>query len=194
MKPAFSLLAFGAACLAQWAVPLASIYVRENALHRGTVVRFAVGAPDPFDPLRGRYLQVRPLESEVRLDPGLAHLATGEKVWVQLEKGPDELHHLGKVTQQKPLSGDYLLMTLQLPQGRSSDTAQITPKPTVTWPVDRFYVNEKLAPEADKWLREKTLGGRTVVAELRVLDGTAVMTDIAVDGRSFKDAVKQPAQ
>ncbi len=194
MKPDFALIAFGAACVAQWAVPLASIYVREDAMQRGEVVRIAVSAPDPFDPLRGRYLQVRPLESEVVLDPELAHLASGEKVWVQLQKGPDELHHLGRVTKQKPVSGDYLLVTLRLPQGRGSASAERTPKPSIDWPVDRFFVNEKSAPEADKWLREKTLGGRTIVAELRVLTGTAVLTDIAVDGRSFRDVLKQPAQ
>jgi hypothetical protein len=194
MKPDFRLLAFGAACVAQWAVPLASIYVREDAIQRGSVVRVAVSAPDPFDPLRGRYLQVRPLESEVVLDPELAHLTSGQKVWVQLQKGPDELHHLGKVTMQKPVSGDYLLMTLRLPRGRSSAPADSDSRLSVDWPVDRFFVNERSAPQADNWLREKTRGGGTIVAELRVLNGTAVLTDIAVDGRSFREVLKQPAQ
>jgi hypothetical protein len=194
MKPALSWLAFGVACVAQWAAPLASIRAREEVLERGEVVRFAVTAPDPFDPLRGRYLRVNPKESEVVLAPEVAHLTAGKKVWVQLEKGPDGLHHLGELTEKRPVSGDYLPMILRTAWNRGSDSGDKGLKFRVAWPVDRFYVNETLAPKADAWLRENTRGKQTVVAELRLLKGTAVITDLELDGRSFREILKQSGQ
>jgi hypothetical protein len=52
-------------------------------------------------------------------------------------------------------------------------------------------VNEIRAPKADEWLRENTRGKKTVVAELRLLNGTAVITDLELDGRSFREILKQ---
>jgi hypothetical protein len=191
MKTALSWMAFGVACVAQWAVPLASIRAREEVLERGAVVRVAVMAPDPFDPLRGRYLRVNPKESELVLAPEVSHLTAGKKVWVQIEKGSDGLHHLGGLTEKRPDAGDYLPMILRRAWNRSSDSGDKSLKFRVEWPVDRFYVNEILAPKADEWLRENTRGKKTVVADLRLLNGTAVITDLELDGRSFREILKE---
>ena len=192
MKPMLPWLLFGIACAAQWAAPLATIRAQEQVIARGEVVRIAVAAPDPYDPLRGRYLRVRPQEVVVVLEPELAHLKSGNKVWVQLEKRSDGLHHIGKVTEEKPSSGDYVLGTLR--HGwwiRDSNSPERVQKPSIDWPFDRFYLNEKLAPQADVGLRENTRGNKTVVAELRLLKGKAVLTDLELDGRSFREILKE---
>ncbi len=59
------------------------------------------------------------------------------------------------------------------------------------WPFDRFYLNEKLAPEADKWLAESLRGAKGVTAEVRVLDGRAVLFDLSLGGRSFREHLKE---
>ncbi|MEI6872755.1 MAG: GDYXXLXY domain-containing protein [Verrucomicrobiota bacterium] len=194
MKPMLPWLLFGMACAAQWAAPLASIRTQEEVIARGEVVRIAVAAPDPYDPLRGRYLRVRPQEVDVVLGPELAHLKSGNQVWVQLEKRSDELHHIGKVTEEKPVAGDYVQGTLRSAWTRSSNPAEHVPKMSIEWPFDRFYLNEKLAPQADVWLRENTRGKKTIVAELRLLKGKAVLTDLELDGRSFREILKERAQ
>jgi len=191
MKPALLWLVFGVTCAVQWAAPLASIRAHEEVLERGVVVRIAVAAPDPFDPLRGRYLRVRPLESEVCLDAEPSHLKSEQQAWIQLEKRADGLHHLGKVTEHRPMSGDYLMVTLRHSWNRTGTVTDKNPKFAVIWPFDRFFVNEKLAPQADAWLRENTRGKNTVVLELRLLKGTPVLTDLEVDGHSFREILKQ---
>jgi len=191
MKPMLPWVLFGIACAAQWAAPLATIRAQEEVIARGEVVRIAVAAPDPYDPLRGRYLRVRPQEVDVVLDPELAHLKSGNKVWVQLEKRSDGLHHIGKVTEEKPSAGDYVLGTLRQAWNRGSNPAERAPKRSIEWPFDRFYLNEKLAPQADVWLRENTRGNKTVVAELRLLKGKAVLTDLELDGHSFREILKE---
>jgi hypothetical protein len=200
MKPVLPLLLFGAACIAQWAVPLASIRMHEEVIERGTQIRVAVTAPDPYDPLRGRYLRLRPVEAEVALDPSLASLKSGHKVWAQLEKGADGLHHPGKITEQKPDHGDYVPLTTRgAPHARIAPGGVVQPaadasKVRVEWPFDRFFVNEKIAPEADVWLRESSRGKKSVVAELRVLNGESVLTNLEVDGSSFREVLKKNAQ
>ena len=200
MKPVLPLLLFGAACIAQWAVPLASIRMHEEVIERGTQIRLAVTAPDPYDPLRGRYLRLRPVEIEVALDPAIASLKSGHKVWGQLEKGSDGLHHLGKITEQKPDHGDYVpLTTLGAPHAKIGPGGVVQPdanasKVRVEWPFDRFFVNEKIAPEADVWLRENSREKKTVVAELRVLNGESVLTNLEFDGLSFREVLKKSVQ
>ena len=58
MRPA--LAAFAVAAVAQWLLPLSGIWQHERVTSRGTLVRIECAAPDPYDPLRGRYLAVRP--------------------------------------------------------------------------------------------------------------------------------------
>ncbi len=52
-------------------------------------------------------------------------------------------------------------------------------KAVVNFP-DQLFVNEKLAPEAEKVLRKAT--GKSAVSVYRVLNGEIVITDIEIDG------------
>jgi hypothetical protein len=62
---------------------------------------------------------------------------------------------------------------------------------TIEWPFDRFYLNERLAPDADRLVAERFREGNKPVAECRLLDGRAVLTDILVDGTSIREVVRQ---
>ena len=62
---------------------------------------------------------------------------------------------------------------------------------TIEWPFDRFYLNERLAPDADRLVAERFQEGNKPVAECRLLDGRAVLTDILVDGTSIREVVRQ---
>ena len=53
---------------------------------------------------------------------------------------------------------------------------------------DQLFVNEKVAPEAEKLLREQTA---SAIAVYRVLDGEAVLTDIEIDGKPMDDLSEQ---
>ena len=61
-------------------------------------------------------------------------------------------------------------------------------KAVVTFP-DQLFVNEKLAPEAEKVLREHT--GKSAVAVYRVLDGEMVITDIEIDGKPIAQFTRE---
>ena len=61
----------------------------------------------------------------------------------------------------------------------------------IRWPLDRFYLNERLAPDADKLFAERLRGDKPPVAEIRLLDGQAVLTDVLLDGVSIREAVKR---
>lgn len=187
MKAALPLLLFGAACVAQWAVPLVSIRLHEEVIEKGARIRIAVTAPDPYDPLRGRYLLLQPVEFEVALDSAMNQPAGGRKVWGQLKMGSDGLHHLEKITEQRPNHGDYVQLTLRPERLRGRATEGRSSKTKVEWPFDRFFVNEKVAPKADAWLRENSRGNKWVVAEARVLNGEVVLTDLELDGISFRE-------
>ena len=53
---------------------------------------------------------------------------------------------------------------------------------------DRLFVNEKIAPVAEKLLRKRTA---SAVAVYRVLDGEIVLTDIEINGQPILSAVKE---
>ena len=53
---------------------------------------------------------------------------------------------------------------------------------------DQLFVNEKIAPEAEKLLRKKS---DSAVAVYRAYDGRIVLTDIEIDGKPILSAVKE---
>ena len=59
------------------------------------------------------------------------------------------------------------------------------------WPLDRFYLNERLAADADTLLAERLAAGTLPVAEIRLLDGRAVLTDLLLDGTPVRELVRR---
>ncbi len=172
---------FGLAALAQWAAPLAQIWTHEQVLTQGTLIKLKCSAPDPYDPLRGRYLAVRPEQRDASVPAGMK-LQRGMQVYVTLTTGADGLATLSSLSLTPPTSGEYLRLKSSYVYGD---------KANIDWPFDRFYLNEKLAPEADKWFAENIRSAKGIIAEVRVLNGRAVLEDLSFDGKPFREILKE---
>ena len=182
------------------------IWRYERIVSQGTEVRFACQAYDPYDPLRGRYLRTRVSEDctnmafqvcatnrylrnqlFARLEPsgtnGLWQVAEvdvkpgTEGLWVR-PKSSSIAYRLGWSDQVK----DEEWEDFHLRQMASGFKA------VVTFP-DQLFINEKLAPEAEKVLRKHT--GKGAVAVYRVMDGEMVITDIEIDGKPIAQFTRE---
>jgi uncharacterized membrane-anchored protein len=176
-----SIIIFGLAALAQWLVPLTGIMQHEKTLAEGTLVKLKCSAPDPYDPLRGRYLAVRPEQLEVSVPAG-SKLQLGMQVYASLTTGADGLARVTHLSIEPPLSGDFI----RLESGYVHNE-----KTQIAWPFSRFYLNEKLAPEADRWFAENIRSTKGIIAEVRVRNGRAVLADLSFDGKSFREILKE---
>jgi hypothetical protein len=175
------LLCFALACAAQWLAPLWQVWRYENILRHGQVLKLACHAPDPYDPLRGRYLWVAIQPDEFPLKGNKLERST--QVCLRFKPGKDGLHEFD-ASVPGPANGELSLwLTVNY---------HWNDKLRVLWPQDRYYLNEDLAPKADAWLRQ-SFGGkdRKVIAQLRVLNGQAVLEDLICDGRSVAELVRR---
>lgn len=175
------IIIFAIAVLAQWAAPLSQIRVYEQTLREGMMIRLKCRAPDPYDPLRGRYLAVQPEQRSARVPPGMK-IPSGANVYALLMTGRDGLATLDSVSLTPPESGAYIRV-----KAGGSHQGQVF----IEWPFNRFYVNEKLAPEADRWLAENIRSAKGVIAEVRVLNGRAVLEELTFDGKPFRRILKE---
>jgi len=183
MRPALAV--FAVAAVAQWLLPLSGIWQHERVISRGTLVRIECRAPDPYDPLRGRYLAVRPVHSSVSKPEWFPQGGGLVSVWATLEAGDDGLARIKSLSLEPPSGPTVIPLT-----ARFSGTTNGTDVIGLEWPFDRFYLNERLAPDADRLVAERVRNGIKTVAEVRLLDGRAVLTDLLCDGVSIRDLVK----
>jgi hypothetical protein len=178
--------AFAAAVIAQWAVPLVGVMQHERTLNEGVPVRMRCAAPDPYDMLRGRFLAVRLIPTEVPR-PGSTtdrEPSAGQPIFLLLEKDAAGLHHVARAMLERPASG--VLYVKARVRGHWQGSGNIG----IEWPVDRYYLNEKLAPEADKWYAETVRDSDGVIAELRVLEGRMVIEDLTYKGIPFRKILR----
>jgi hypothetical protein len=110
-------------------------------------------------------------------------------VWATLDAGEDGLARI-KSLSLVPVSGPTVIALTARSSGPTNGTDMIW----LEWPFDRFYLNERLAPDADTLVAERSRDGKKTVAEVRLLDGQAILTDILLDGVSIRELVKQGAK
>ena len=178
---ALPLVIFAIVALAQWAAPLSQIWTHEQTLTQGTLIKLKCTAPDPYDPLRGRYLAVRPEQRDASVPAGMK-LESGSHFYATLTTGVDGLSTITHLSLTPPPSGDYI---------RLKSGYVYSDKASIEWPFERFYINEKLAPEADKWFAENIRSAQGIIAEVRVLNGRAVLADLSLDGKPFREILKE---
>ncbi len=156
-------------CAAQLAVPLWMVRRAESTLSEGAIYLFRTAPVDPVDMFRGRYVRLG--FSDLSVARASLNLRRGDAVYALLDRDAEGFARIVDVVREAPSSGDYLSVTVGSVQ-KEEISFQL--------PTDRFYMQEALAPAAERAYGR--LRGRPAWAEIRVRDGHAVISDVFIDG------------
>jgi len=161
---------------------------------KGKVFRFPVTAYDPYDPMRGRYvrLNLNDFERNIRLPKKNRNLKfrNRQNIFAVLEPGQDGTAKIvDLVSERKEIPAGKMFLPVEFLWSHQEYDAK-TRKHRNRWthhirlPFNRFYLNEKKAPEAEKMLQD-----RKSKAELTVIiypDGVYQVKDLVINGKSVR--------
>ncbi|NLF23782.1 MAG: GDYXXLXY domain-containing protein [Lentisphaerae bacterium] len=193
---------------AQFGVMGHMIIRRELTLRRGRVCRFLTAPVDPYDAFRGRYVALGSAESNSALCD--REYARGARIYAVVGEGTNGLSVIERLVPRPDAEAVCIRTRVvscwpeyrQHPastngaarRGRSPGAGTV---PTGNYhvryarPFDRFYMDEKLAPEAEKAYLEASRRGRQEgVVVVRVWRGLAVIEDLELGGRPIRDVAR----
>ncbi len=165
---------------AQLGVPAWMIIRREETLRTGEVFKFRTLPVDPYDAFRGRYVSLR-IEQNALPIPSGAQWKNGQEVFALIETDTNGFSRLGELRATRPDGRPYLTVRVNQIAG---------PTAYVRVPLDRYYMEESLAPAAEKAYREHSrVNNRTAYITARVRDGNGVIENLWIDGVPIRDFV-----
>lgn len=162
---------------------LGLLYDYEQTKKEGKLFRLELEAYDPYDMFRGNYVALQFKEDRVKVPQFQPRWE--EKFYVKLMKDPKTgFDRPVKVSQQFPGGDDWV-------EVRNSGGSVIDGTDTtllISFMQDRFFMNEDRVKKADEALRKAASDStKRCWAEIRVRKGTAIITDVKIDGKSLKD-------
>ena len=175
------ILIFTALAIVQLLVPASMIYEKEMVISDGKEFRFRTAPIDPSDPFRGKYIVLDFRENRVRIDTTkswdnrnvFAFISTDRKGFAKIDS----------VTTVKPEGGNYV---------KVSRSYRFDDELRVTFPFNRFYMEESKAPIAETAYAEIALDTNQVsYAIVSILDGEAVVKDVVIDGVPVKELIEK---
>ncbi len=139
---------------------------------------------DPSDPFRGRYVSLRFSAEEFPQPENLA-VTESDCVYVRLRNDADGFARIESVSKQ-PLTGDDVV--------RADAASYYDGKQHVTLPFDRYWLDETIAPEADRAYAANTRQGvKNVYVTVRVLGGDAALEQLFIGGMPVREYLRRAA-
>jgi len=185
MKKSWILILFAVVAAAQMAIPAMMIYEGERTLSRGELFKFRTAPVDPYDAFRGRYVSPA-VEAEnqsipVNPDGDRDVLTVGGRVYVLLTRDEEGFASPESFSLTPPAEGSYIEARLRRV---TSERAY------VDLPLDRFYLPEEMAPQAETAYRQHSRRGRQDAFILvRIRAGHAVIEDLYVGGKPIREFI-----
>jgi uncharacterized membrane-anchored protein len=169
------IILFVVVAVVQLAVAGGAVIRSELALRSGEVFRFRIQPVDPVDAFRGRYVAIRFALDRAAAPDGL-EVARQQRVFVPLEVDSDGLAAFGPAALERPSSGAYL----RLRSGGIYPDEDGQPRVWVTVPFNRYYMDEDLAPEAERAVWSGRRGQREAFVTVRVRKGVGVLEELYI--------------
>ncbi len=141
-------------------VPVYMIWGKYDVLKNGEEVKIKINPIDPYDAFRGRYVSLW-----YNYDLSYEHRKGKYGI---LEVGEDGFAVVKKVVKEKP--EDVLYLTSE-----NENYFYI--------PLDRYYMEETLAPKAEKIL----LGEKEAYVTVRIKEDKAVLSGLYIDGKPAEE-------
>lgn len=185
MKKEIIIGLFCAVIVVQLAVPLSMITKRETTLKSGEEFRFKTRPVDPFDAFRGRYVALGIDANNGPMAQGF-RAQSGQSVYAQIAVDQHGFARIVKVSTQKPKGVTYMIAKFLYTAGHQV---------YVNLPIDRYYMEEKAAPRAERLYFEHNNRQGTMDAHVavRIKDGFAVIEGLYIGGERIEDVLKKKA-
>ncbi|MBI2441322.1 MAG: GDYXXLXY domain-containing protein [Lentisphaerae bacterium] len=178
------LVLLSAMFLAQWAVPASMIWRHERVLAKGQEFKFRTRPVDPYDAFRGRYVALSFEQESAPLAGATQHLERGREIFAFLENDTNGFARIKCVALERPSTGAYIIAKTRY--------ASTPHNVSIQFAFDRYYLNEKLAPEAEAAYREHSRRGQhDAYVTVRVLNGLAVIKDLYVANQPILQFLKK---
>lgn len=185
MNTSLRLAVFAVLALAQLYVPYAMISRHETILSEGTLVKIRCQPIDPVDLFHGRYVWLSLDMGTARLGAGVALPEQAGLANVTLELDAEGFSRWGEITEGVPET-PYVRTTIMPHWSAEGEGvyAEI--------PVDRFYMNENVAPEAERLYNELVREEpQSCYVAARVHEGVMLLEELYLDDIPMQEYVRQ---
>ena len=173
---------FVALAAVQLAVPASIIVGRQTTLANGRVFKFRTAPVDPYDPFRGRFVALR-LDPDTALSPEGERLDPGQRVHALLEEDEDGFARIAVLSTTRPDGDGYITARVDRISGRDVH---------LRWPVDRYYLDEELAPKAEGiYWQNSRREERKACVTVRVRRGKAVLEELYIEDVPIVEYVRR---
>ncbi|HEY6162004.1 MAG TPA: GDYXXLXY domain-containing protein [Bacteroidia bacterium] len=176
-------IAFALTMITFVTVPAMMINRYESVMAGGNLYRFHCRPVDPYDSFRGKYVALSFTEEEMSRAMVQDSVSQDENVYVSVAKGSDGFAFVTGISKSTPIGSDYFTAKVRY---MTSETVFLD------FPFKRYYMNEELAPLAEKAYRNASGSwwrhgdDSNVYTDVRIQDGTPVIEDIYIEGKPLK--------
>src|SRR5690606_4156603 len=175
---------FALMVLAQWFIPLRTVFQKESVASGGKTFRFKTQPIDPSDPFRGRYIVLRFEAGTYRADTAI-HWIMGETAYVTLEEDGEGFARIGAINRQSP---ENTTEFVRASTGYVYDDGQLQ----LELPFSRFYLEESHASQAEQaYWSAATDTTQVTYAEVVVENGNSSLVDVKINGKSIVAIVNE---
>lgn len=174
------LLLFSVLAVVQIAVPFQMIFHQEDILDTGKAWKFRTAPVDPNDPFRGKYVYLNYEQTNFEIK-SKDLWKSGQTIYANLTTDEKGYAKVISISAQRPNNVNYV--TAKVDYVNSFD------KPTlaISYPFDRFYVDEHKAANAERIYNESSDDIKKEAYAIVVLkQGEGVIKDVMVDNISIK--------
>ncbi|MCI4666591.1 MAG: GDYXXLXY domain-containing protein [Bacteroidia bacterium] len=183
-------IGIGLLCLAQLTVFGNMIFQNEDITKTGEVFKFRVKPIDPTDPFRGKYVTLQ-FEDNTYPEEWDSSYVSEEHTFVYIINDDSGYAKINFINGRKINKGERANMAyLKLSEKTLfSHKGGINVK--VSFPFNRYYMEESKAPKAEKALRNRANSSEPLEAYalVAIKNGKGVLLDVVVEGMSIKDYV-----
>lgn len=182
MKNNKLLLLFAVVAIIQLATPLYMAWHWEDILQTGQRFYWVTAPVDPYDPFKGRYIDLRfsantaPLIHNQQFD-------YGQTAYALIAEDATGKAFISSVSATPPAAGPYVKVKIAYVQDQTAH---------IELPFKRYYLPEQLAPAAETAYHNNA--GQNIVAAVRLKDGYGVIEQLYIGDMTLTDYLNSAAQ
>ncbi len=174
------LILFAILAIFQLAQPLYMAWRWEDILQTGVSYRWKTAPVDPYDALRGRYIDLWFKENKGPIING-ENIKPGQTVYALLGTDTDGFAYIAGISAKKPAGGDYV-------EARAGYGMDKGDNMNIILPFKRFYMREDLAPQAERAYQRSA--GKDGAVSVRIKNGMGVIEQLYIGDKTIEEYLR----